>query len=403
MGRASAVLILLLTSLLPAIAPAQVRSGADVLLSDSVHLIGGKRIGLLANHTSRLADGVLLFDSLRTMPGATLAAVFSPEHGFQGTAAAGAAVASGSVSGVPLISLYGQTRRPTPAMFTGIDVLVMDLQDIGARSYTYISTMAMCLEAAAAARVPVIVCDRPNPVGGEIVEGPIRDDSLRSFVGYLPLPVRHGLTAGEVLRMAVGEGWLRDAAQPRMTVIPCAGWRRAMYYDETGLPWVIPSPNIASLDAAISYGGICLLEGSNLSEGRGTDTPFLIFGAPFINADSLARALNARGLPGVRFHARDFVPTPRAGAPNPRFAGLRCGGARLEITDHATYESFRTGLEILDELRARYGAFLSFTPYLDTLAGVRGMIDLPLSEISRRSAADGRRFAARRIPYLLYP
>ncbi len=394
---------LFMAGLLPAVASAQVRSGADVLLSDSLHLLAGKRVGLLANHTSRLSDGVLLFDSLRMMPGSTLAAVFSPEHGFQGTTAAGVAVASGTVAGVPLISLFGKTRRPTPEMFAGIDVLVMDLQDVGARYYTYLSTMAMCLEAAAVAGVPVIVCDRPNPVGGEIIEGPIRDDSLRSFVGYLPLPVRHGLTAGEVLRMAVGEGWLRNAAHPRLSVIPCTGWRRTMYYDETRLPWIDPSPNIGSLDAAISYGGTCLLEGSNLSEGRGTDSPFLLFGAPFIDADSFASVLNARGLPGVRFHAHEFVPTPRAGAPNPRFAGRRCGGARLEITDRSAFESFRTGMEILDAVRTRYGAFLSFTPYLDTLAGVRGIIDVPLSAISQRSAEDVRRFVARRIPYLLYP
>jgi uncharacterized protein YbbC (DUF1343 family) len=379
-----------------------VRSGAEVLLSDSLHLLAGKRIGLLANHTSRLSNGVLLFDTLRAVKGLTIAAVFSPEHGFRGTAADGEAVASGVVAGVPLHSLFGATRRPTPEMFAGLDVLVMDLQDVGARYYTYLSTMAMCLETAAAAGLPVIVCDRPNPVGGEIIEGPIRDDSLRSFVGYLPLPVRHGLTAGEAVRMMVGEGWLRGAVRPAVSVVPCAGWSRAMYYDETGLPWVRPSPNIISLDAAISYAGMCLLEGTNISEGRGTDAPFLMFGAPFIDADSLTAALNARGLPGVRFHPASFDPSPRTGAPHPRFNGEHCNGAALEITDRAAFESFRSGMEILSVLRARYGAFLSVTSYLDQLAGVPRIIELSLPAVSQRSADDVQRFTAQRIPYLLY-
>ncbi|MBE0644122.1 MAG: DUF1343 domain-containing protein [Bacteroidetes bacterium] len=399
----SIVWMLLLAGLFHVPVSAQVRSGADVLLADSIHLLQGKRVGLLANHTSRLSSGVLLFDTLRALQGITMAAVYSPEHGFSGTAADGEAVASGAVAGVPLFSLYGATRRPNPEMFAGIDVLVMDLQDIGARYYTYLSTMAMCLETAAETGVEIIVCDRPNPVGGVIMEGPIRTDSLRSFVGYLPLPVRHGLTVGEALRMAVGEGWLRDHVRPRVTVVACAGWRRTMYYDETGLPWVQPSPNIVSLDAAIAYAGTCLLEGSNVSEGRGTDTPFLLFGAPFIDADTLAAALNVRALPGVRFHPAQFVPSPRRGAPRPRFSGQQCKGARLEISDRAMFDSFRTGVEILSELRLRYGAFLSFTSYLDLLAGIADMTNQPSDEIFRRSAEDVRRFSARRIPYLLYP
>ncbi|MFZ1729046.1 MAG: DUF1343 domain-containing protein [Bacteroidota bacterium] len=398
----SAGIILALGLLFPGQAAAQVRSGAEVLLSDSLHLLIGKRIGLLANHTSRLSNGVLLFDTLLTQKEITLAAVFSPEHGFRGTAADGEAVASGVVAGVPLHSLFGATRRPTPEMFAGLDVLVMDLQDVGARYYTYLSTMAMCLETAAAAGLPVIVCDRPNPVGGEIVEGPIRDDSLRSFVGYLPLPVRHGLTAGEAVRMMVGEGWLRGAVRPMVTVVPCAGWSRAMYYDETGLPWVRPSPNIISLDAAISYTGMCLLEGTNISEGRGTDAPFLMFGAPFIDADSLSAALNARGLPGVRFHPAAFTPKPGTGAPHPKYNGQECAGARIEITDRALFDSFGCGVAILSVLRIHYGAFFTCTSYLDQLAGVPRFNELSVPAVSRRSADDVRRFTAERLPYLLY-
>lgn len=395
-----AILILLFT--VPPL-QAQVRSGADVLLSDSLHLLAGKRVGLVANHTSRLAGGALLFDTLRAHRGVTLVAVFTPEHGFRGTAADGEAVASDTVAGVPVISLYGATRRPTATMFEGLDVLVIDMQDIGVRYYTYLATMAMCLEAAAASGLPVIVCDRPNPIGGVAVEGPVRDDSLRSFVGYLPLPVRHGLTAGEALRMAAGEGWLRGGASPPLTVIPCAGWRRAMYYDETGLPWVNPSPNMRSVDAALAYAGTCLLEGTNVNEGRGTDEPFLTFAAPFIDADTLVLLLNGRGLPGVQFHAVRYVPSARSGAPHPRYKGVESAGLRLEITDRAAFESFRTGLEILAALRQRHDAFLSFTSYLSLLSGISRVQDLPVATVLARADADVRHFLDRRNAYLLYP
>lgn len=382
---------------------AQVRFGADVLLADSVHLLSGRRVGLVANHTSRLSSGVTLFDTLRTHPGLELVAVFTPEHGFRGTAADGEAVASDTVGGIPVISLYGAARRPRPAMFEGLDILVMDLQDIGVRYYTYISTMAACLETAAQADVPVIVCDRPNPLGGLAVEGPIREDSLRSFVGYFPVPVRHGLTAGELLRMAAGEGWLRTAARPRLTVIAAAGWRRSMYYDETGLPWVDPSPSIRSVDAALAYVGTCLLEGTNVNEGRGTDRPFLMFGAPFLDAPAFAEEMNRRGLPGVRFQASRFVPKAKNGAPNPKYRDTEIPGILIEIEDRRRFEPFRTGMEILVALRARHGAFLSTTTYLSLLSGISGFIDQSVPALLSRSDADVRRFRDRRKSYLLYP
>lgn len=382
---------------------AQVRVGADVLLADSMHLLEGRRIGLVANHTSLLSSGVPLFDTLRAHPALRLVAVFTPEHGFRGTAADGEAVGSDTVAGIPVISLYGAARRPRPAMYDGLDVLVMDLQDIGVRYYTYISTMAMCLETAAETNLPVIVCDRPNPLGGVAIEGPIRDDSMRSFIGYLPVPVRHGLTAGELLRMAVGEGWLRDAAQPRLTVIPAAGWRRSMYHDETGLPWIDPSPNIRSVDAALAYVGTCLLEGTNVNEGRGTDAPFLAFGAPFIDAPAVATELTGLGLPGVRFHAMRYVPEARIGAPTPKYRGMEIPGLRLEILDRGAFEPFRTGMEILAVLRARHGAFLSVTSYLSLLAGMSGFSAQSVAAVLSRTDADRRHFRTVRAEYLLYP
>ncbi|MBR9977781.1 MAG: DUF1343 domain-containing protein [Bacteroidetes bacterium] len=384
-------------------AEAQVRYGADLLLSDSLHLIEGRRVGLLANHTSRLSNGVLLFDTLRALPGVTLTAVFSPEHGFRGTAADGVHVGSGRVAGIPLHSLYGETRRPAPDMLADIDVLILDLQDVGARYYTYLTTMALCLEAATDAGLPVIVCDRPNPVGGVLVEGPIRDEDMQSFVAFLPIPVRHGLTVGEVLTMALGEDMLAVSKEPRLTVVPASGWRRGMLWDDTGLVWINPSPNMRSPDAALAYPGTCLLEGTNLNEGRGTEAPFLQFGAPFIDGEILAGALNARGLPGVRFHPTRYIPAAQPGAPHPRFRGERIEGIRLEIIDRRAFQSVRTGLEILFELRGRYGAFISHTSYLYRLFGVPDFLDGSLSAIVERCNEDVRSFLTRRTDYLLYP
>ena len=378
-----------------------VRSGADVLLADSIHLLHGRRVGLLCNHTSRLSDGSHLFDTLFARSDVQLAALFTPEHGFRGSADAGADVASGTFRGIPVHSLYGNTQRPRAAMLAEIDVLVMDLQDVGARYYTYISTMAYCMEEAAVAGIPVILLDRPNPLGGVRVEGPIRHDSLRSFVGYLPVPVRHGMTAGELARMMIAEGWLRDAAAPALTVVPMDGWLRGMYFDDTGLPWVDPSPNLQSLEAVIAYPGTCLFEGTNISEGRGTEHPFLLIGAPFIDGEELAAALAEEDIPGVRFEPRRFVPVPRQGASRPRFSGESCGGVRLHVTDRARFSGWDCARVMLRRIAALYDGKVSIRPYLILLAGdervLHGYADPPPWR------SDAAQFARRRIPYLLYP
>ncbi len=382
---------------------AQVTPGCEVLLEDSLHLLTGRRVGLLCNHTARLRNGTFLYDTLRSMSVVTLTALFSPEHGFRGSADAGEHVLSSSHDGLPLHSLYGNSRRPTAAMLEDIDVLVMDLQDIGARYYTYISTMMYCIEAAAEAGVDVVLLDRPNPIGGVSVSGPIREDSLRSFVSYLPVPVRHGMTAGELARMAVGEGWLRGKAAARLTVVPMRGWERRMYYDETGLPWVPPSPNIVSVDAALAYVGTCLLEGSNLSEGRGTETPFLLFGAPFVDSEDAASALNARAIPGVHFAPVRFVPRARPGASRPRYEGTECGGVRLTITDRHRFPAWRCGVEILRFFLHRYDGKITCTSYISLLAGAASFC----SQIRTAQSPgwdDGlRRFLRARTPYIMYP
>ena len=381
---------------------AQVRSGADILIADSLQLLRGKRIGLLCNHTSRLADGRLLFDVLSAAADVELAAVFTPEHGFTGSADAGAFVGSGKEGGLPVYSLYGNTRRPSREMLAGLDLLVMDLQDVGARYYTYVTTMMYCLEEAARSDLPVLLLDRPNPLGGEQVEGPVREAARQSFVAYLPVPVRHGMTAGELARMAIGEGWLRTTRPPRLTVLSMQGWRRNLWYDETGLPWVRPSPNIVSVDAALAYVGTCLLEGSNLSEGRGTDTPFLLIGAPFVDGREAAAELNAQGLPGVRFHEVEFEPVSRPGAAKPRFQGQRCGGVRLEITSRTQLQAWLTGVTILRVMSRLCRGKMTMTSYLSVLAGT----DLTLSSTQAiptgawQAGVDA--FVRARSPYLLY-
>lgn len=387
--------------------PAQQRPGVlpgcEVLLADSLHLVTGRRVGLLCNHTTRLRNGVYLYDTLRAMPGVALVALFSPEHGFRGSADAGERVASGTVDGIPLYSLYGNNRRPTPVMMENIDVLVMDLQDIGSRYYTYVSTMMYCMEAAADAGVDIILLDRPNPIGGEAVSGPVRADSLRSFVSYLPVPVRHGMTAGELAHMAVAEGWLRENAEPRLIVVPMRGWERRMYYDETGIPWVPPSPNIRTVDAALAYVGTCLLEGSSISEGRGTASPFLVIGAPFVDGDAAADALNAIAVPGVVFHGTRFVPLPRPGASRPRYAGEECEGVRLEITDRRRFPAWRCGVEILRVFLRLYDGKITCTSYLSLLAGAASFCNQISSPLFPAEDDGVQRFLRARTPYLLYP
>jgi uncharacterized protein YbbC (DUF1343 family) len=330
-----------------------------------------------------------------------ITAIFTPEHGFRGSADAGAHVASQTLDGIPVHSLYGATRRPLASMLENIDVLVMDLQDIGVRYYTYVSTVAYCMEEAAATGIPVVILDRPNPLGGERVRGPIMEDSLRSFVGYFPVPVRHGMTMGELARMAVAEGWLQGGAVPALHVIPMRGWRRSMYFEDTGLPWIPPSPNIPTPETALAYVGTCLFEGSTVSEARGTDHPFLQIGAPFVDADTLAARLRAQPLPGVRFEAVRSVPTARPGATRPRYEGQSCGGVRLRITDMRGFDAWSCGVHLLQTLRRIHGEKVTMTSYLFALAGDMRILDIP-SDAPIWTHAEAH-FARTRIPYLLYP
>jgi uncharacterized protein YbbC (DUF1343 family) len=272
-----------------------VRPGIEVLLTDSLHLLQGKRVGLITNHSAVDRFGVHDIDLLAGATDFELVALFSPEHGIRGEEEGGISIQdqTDERSGLPVHSLYGETRKPTPAMLEGLDLLLYDIQDIGARYFTYVSTMARAMEAAGEAGIPFLVLDRPNPIGGVAVQGTVLDPEFSTFVGLYPVPMRHGMTSGELARMFVGE----FGVQAELTVIPVEGWARGMTFEETNLPWIPPSPNMPSVESAIHYTGTCLFEGTTISVGRGTDMAFQVVGAPWLNPDSLAEAMAAYEIP----------------------------------------------------------------------------------------------------------
>lgn len=323
---------------------AGVKLGADLLVEKHLDLLEGKRVGIVTNHSGRLSNGEFLLDVLRDH-GINVVAVFGPEHGVRGNADAGATVRDtvDPRTGTPFFSLYGTIRKPTPKMLENVDLLIYHIQDVGARFYTYISTMALAMEAAAEKGIPFIVLDRPNPLGGVMIDGPVMEDSLRSFVGMFPLPVVYGLTCGELAEMINGEGWLADGKRARLLVIPMEGWTRRMLWDQTGLTWYPPSPNIPSSASALAYPATCMIESTNLSEGRGTAEPFQMIGAPFLDGSRLADALGQAGLPGVRFSEAMFVPSTS------KFAGDSCRGIRLEVRDFNRFRPTLTGLSLVQE------------------------------------------------------
>ena len=327
-----------------AAAGAKVLTGIDVLKRDNFKALAGLRIGLVTNHTGRDRDGQQSIDVLSKAPNVKLVALFSPEHGIRGLADEKVADSRDDATGLPIYSLYGETRRPKPDQLKDLDALVFDIQDIGARFYTYISTLGYVMEEAAKARLPLFVLDRPNPIGGIDVEGPIADDDKLSFTAYHQLPVRHGLTIGELAQLFNQQRKIGCD----LRIIRMEGWQRSMWFDETNLTWINPSPNMRSLTEATLYPGIGLLETTNVSVGRGTDTPFEVVGAPWIQADKLAEELNQRRIPGVRFVPLRFIPKASV------FKDQECGGVNIIITDRVAFRSVLTGIEIASALRRLY-------------------------------------------------
>jgi uncharacterized protein YbbC (DUF1343 family)/CubicO group peptidase (beta-lactamase class C family) len=331
---------------LPPPASQRTLAGIDVLRADGLTLLKGKRVGLLTNHTGRARDGVTTIDLLHTGKDHTLVALFSPEHGIRGALEATVPSTRDEKTGLPIHSLYGETRRPTDAMLQGIDTLVIDLQDVGARFYTYMTTMAYVMEEAAKRQLAVVVLDRPNPIDGFQVEGPTLDKSGLGFTGYFSMPIRHGMTLGELAKLFNSE----NKIGADLTVVPMKNWRRDEWFDQTGLPWTNPSPNMRNLVQATLYPGIGAIEGTNLSVGRGTDAPFEQLGAPWIDGVPLADALNARGIPGIGFYPVRFTPT------SSKYANEECQGVFMVVTDRLALRPVRVGVEIAAILHKLYGA-----------------------------------------------
>jgi len=324
--------------------PGRVQVGLDVLESEKFAPLRGKHVGLITNHTGLDALGRSTVDLLSHAPGVQLVALFSPEHGLAGNNDERVASTKDAATGLPIYSLYAETRRPTDAMLQGIDTLVFDVQDAGVRFYTYTTTMAYCMEEAAKHNIAFYVLDRPNPLGGEVVEGPVLDADKTSFTGYYPLPVRYGLTIGELAQFLNTENHINC----ELHVIAMKNWHRNYFYESTGSRWVPPSPNLRTLKGSILYPGLEILQSAGVSVGRGTETPFEEFGAPWINGDEVATELNARHLPGLRFTGQPFIPVVGL------YGGQRCGGVAVRVTDKQTVRSMSMGIEIAAVLKKLY-------------------------------------------------
>lgn len=375
--------------------------GIHVLLHQRLDLIKGKNVGLITNPTGVNRNLVSDIDLIDHAPGVHLVALFGPEHGVRGAAQAGASVGSyrDPQTGVPVYSLYGKHRTPTPQMLKGVDVLVYDIQPVGTRFYTFLYTMADAMKAAAKAHIPFIVLDRPDPIGGIAVQGPVLDPKYASFVGEYPIALRYGMTVGELAELFDSEFHIGA----NLTVVRMRGWTRSMYYDDTPLQFVMPSPNMPTLDTALVYPGFGLIEGTNVSEGRGTTRPFELLGAPWIDADKLAAALDRKHLAGARFRPVHFTPTFS------KYHGKLCNGVQVHVVDRQTFNPVVSGLTVIETIHAMYPQKFEFQEeHFDHLIGndwVRRDIqgNVPVREMHTRWQQGLSKFEQVRKKYLLYP
>ncbi|MCC5913121.1 MAG: DUF1343 domain-containing protein [Balneolaceae bacterium] len=379
----------------------QITLGAEKLIENHLQELDGERIGLVMNPTARIGEAHML-DSLLSLD-VNITALFAPEHGFRGEAGAGDRIEDGidQASGLPVFSLYGDTRKPTPEMLDEVDMLIFDMQDVGARFYTYIATLGLVLEAASESGTPVWVLDRPNPMGGDYVSGWMMDMEYESFVGPYPIPIAHGLTMGEIARMIVGEEWMDFEDEPDLRVIEMEGWSRDMIWPDTGLSWVAPSPNLPTFDHTYMYMGTVYYEGTTMSEGRGTDDPFLVIGDPGTDlSDDDFEQLNR--LDGISISPYTFTPRSIPGvAPNPKHLDTQSFGIRIELESH-DFDPIRTGLEI-------FRIVMNATPSAETnsflyrLTGSDEIEQVLAGEVDPMTldfGLDG--FISDREPYLLY-
>jgi uncharacterized protein YbbC (DUF1343 family) len=374
----------------------RVLTGIDVLEAENFSRITGQRVGLITNHTGLNRAGRSTIELLRQAPTVQLVKLFSPEHGLFGNLDRKVDSFLDERTGLTVYSLYGMHRRPSPEMLDGLDVLVFDIQDIGARFYTYISTMGYAMEEAARAGLRFVVLDRPNPINGLQVEGPVLESHRLSFTGYFPLPVRHGMTIGELAMLFNAENRLNL----NLEVVKMEGWRREIWFDETDVSWVNPSPNIRNLRQATLYTAVGLIESTNVSVGRGTETPFEILGAPWINGDRLARILNKRKLAGVKISPVHFTPA------SDRYEGKRCHGIKLTVTDRSRFQTVACGLEIALALARLYPQQFQSEKLINLIGSepvVRGIQQgTSLEKLLRTDEEALRTFRRMREKYLLY-
>jgi uncharacterized protein YbbC (DUF1343 family) len=403
-----ATLIALVPAVSSAAAQAHVLLGADRLAEAMPAVLLGKRVGLITNHSGHDRQRTPTIDLLAARKDLTLVALFAPEHGIRGVATGRIDSSTDEKTGLPIHSLYGETQKPTPAMLQNVDALVFDIQDVGVRQYTYLSTMALAMQSAAVRKIPFVVLDRPNPIGGNIVEGNIREPGLESFVGLYAIASRHGLTAGELARLYNKEFTIGAD----LHVVALQGWKRELWLDRTDLPWTGPSPNLPKFEGVIHYPGTVFFEGTNLSEGRGSNNPFEQTGAPWLRAREVVTAMNAKRLAGVRFEAVEFAVLPTAR----KFPGQTIPGVRLIVTDREQYRPVATTMRLIEVIRTMHPADFqwrssrtaegvdSYT--LDRLAGSsriraaieKGTLEALLDEWER----DAQRFRELRKPYLMY-
>jgi uncharacterized protein YbbC (DUF1343 family) len=373
-----------------------VQTGLDVLASEGFAPLRGLRVGLITNHTGLDARGHRNLDLLRSAPGVRLAALFSPEHGLYGNLDEKVASGAEPSSGLPVYSLYGETQRPTDQMLQGLDALVFDVQDAGARFYTYITTLGYAMEAAAKRSIPIYVLDRPNPITAATVQGPMLDTGRASYTAYHPMPVRYGMTVGELARFFNAEAGIGAD----LHVIPMHGYARRDWYDDTGLPWVGPSPNLRTLAEAVLYPGVALVEGANVSVGRGTKAPFELVGAPWIDAQTLTKYMEDRALPGVHFAAAEFTPG------SSRYQHQICHGVHITVTDRDALDSPALGVEIAAALHRLYPDAFRLDQTLGSIGSVEVLDAIRSGEDPRAIAAgwqaDLDAFRTRRARYLLY-
>lgn len=356
----------------------RVKTGADLIIEKYFDIIKGKKIGLTTNHTGLLHDGTHLVDVLHKKNDVEIIALFGPEHGIRGDAPDGLSITHGAdaKTGITVYSLYGKVNKPTKEMLKDVDILMFDIQDVGARFYTYISTLFYILQAGAENNIPVIILDRPNPINGVNVDGPILDMKYTSFVGIAPLPIMHGMTVGELAVYFNEEKLLGENLKADLTVIKVETWQRVQYFNDIFDNWVNPSPNIPNLNAAIVYPGVCLIEGTNVSEGRGTYEPFLTIGAPFIDSEKLIEELNSLNIKGASFNGIEYIPVEIQNMANsPKYENETCNGIKIFITDRNSFEPVKFGVKLIYALHKLFPEFKFNESRFNKLAGTNKLLE----------------------------